>query len=75
MSVFLHVKVSFDSLRFAFVEVEPVGVPFVEDSGANLATETLVRHLKAWGVHCDVDEDKLQQALKITRKIKSGATA
>ena len=46
------------------------GCPFVEDSGANLATETLVMHLKAWGVECNVDEEKLQEALKITREIK-----
>jgi hydroxymethylglutaryl-CoA lyase len=46
------------------------GCPFAEDSGANLSTETLVKHLKTWGVKCDIDESKLEEALKITREIK-----
>tara|TARA_R110002012_G_scaffold155664_2_gene316536 strand:- start:467 stop:1306 length:840 start_codon:yes stop_codon:yes gene_type:complete len=49
------------------------GCPFAEGSGANLATETLVKYLRAWGIQCDVDEEKLQQALKITREIKRRA--
>tara|TARA_R110002051_G_scaffold322039_1_gene411421 strand:+ start:7002 stop:7832 length:831 start_codon:yes stop_codon:yes gene_type:complete len=48
------------------------GCPFAEGSGANLSTETLVRHLKVWGIECNVDEKKLQHALKITREIKLG---
>jgi len=46
------------------------GCPFAEGSGANLATETLVKYLRVWGIQCDVDEEKLQHALKITREIK-----
>ena len=47
------------------------GCPFVKESGANLSTETLVRHLKAWGFECGIDEDKLKPALNIVKKIKS----
>ena len=48
------------------------GCPFAEGSGANLATETLVRHLKAWGVNCNIDESKLSKALQIAQHIKGG---
>ena len=48
------------------------GCPFAEGSGANLATETLVRHLKAWGVKCDIDENKLTKAIQIAQHIKGG---
>jgi len=48
------------------------GCPFADESGANLSTETLVKHLKLWGIECNVDEKKLEQALKITHKIKRG---
>ena len=46
------------------------GCPFSEESGANLSTETLVRHLTAWGVHCGVEEESLNKALKIVRRIR-----
>ena len=47
------------------------GCPFVEESGANLSTETLVRHLNAWGFDCGITEKKLRPALKIVREIKN----
>ena len=47
------------------------GCPFVKESGANLSTETLVRHLNAWGFDCGVTEKKLRPALKIVREIKN----
>ena len=46
------------------------GCPFVKESGANLSTETLVRHLEAWGFDCGIKEQKLQTALKIVKEIK-----
>ena len=47
------------------------GCPFVKESGANLSTETLVRHLNAWGFDCGITEHKLKPALKIVREIKN----
>tara|TARA_R100000329_G_scaffold150318_1_gene142933 strand:- start:476 stop:1312 length:837 start_codon:yes stop_codon:yes gene_type:complete len=46
------------------------GCPFVKESGANLSTEVLVRHLQAWGFDCGVKENKLKPALKIVKEIK-----
>ena len=46
------------------------GCPFVKESGANLSTEVLVRHLDAWGFKCGITEHKLKPALKIVREIK-----
>jgi|TARA_R100001463_G_scaffold90909_2_gene145550 hydroxymethylglutaryl-CoA lyase len=46
------------------------GCPMVEGSGSNLSTETLVRHLNAWGFESGIDENRLDDALKIVRKIK-----
>ena len=46
------------------------GCPFVEESGANLSTETLVRHLEVWGFDCGFKENKLKPALKIVKEIK-----
>jgi hydroxymethylglutaryl-CoA lyase len=45
------------------------GCPFVENSGGNLATETLVRHLEFWGFSCGVTEKDLKEASKIARKL------
>jgi len=47
------------------------GCPFVEESGANLSTETLVRHLNAWGFDCGIKELNLKPALKIVKEIKN----
>ena len=47
------------------------GCPFVKESGANLSTETLVRHLNAWGFDCGIEEMNLKPALKIVREIKN----
>lgn len=51
------------------------GCPFTIGSGANLSTETLVRHLIAWGFDCGVTEEALIPASKIAKKIalKKGA--
>lgn len=46
------------------------GCPFAENSGANLATETLVRHLNVWGFDCGLTEDDLKPALKIVQSIR-----
>ena len=46
------------------------GCPMVEGSGANLSTETLVRHLDAWGFESGIDENKLDDTLRIVRRIK-----
>lgn len=45
------------------------GCPFTENSGGNLATETLVRHLNAWGFDCGLTEDDLQVASVIATRI------
>lgn len=45
------------------------GCPFVENSGGNLATETLVRHLEFWGFDCGVTEDDLKPASLLARKL------
>ena len=46
------------------------GCPFVENSGANLSTETLVLHLNVWGFETGVNLDALKKASKIARQIK-----
>ena len=46
------------------------GCPFTENSGANISTESLVRHLSAWGFHSGVDKVALNRAVKIAEKIK-----
>lgn len=46
------------------------GCPFTENSGANISTETLVRHLTAWGFECGVNKAGLTTASKIAEKIK-----
>ena len=45
------------------------GCPFAENSGSNIATETLVRHFKAWGLDCDINEADLEPAMVIAQKI------
>ena len=47
------------------------GCPFAEESGANLSTETLVRHLNTWGIDCGLKETDLNKALKIVWKIQT----
>ncbi len=44
-------------------------MPFTENSGGNIATETLVRHLNAWGFDCGLTEDDLQVASVIATRI------
>ena len=45
------------------------GCPFVENSGGNIATESLVYHLNLWGFDCGVKEEDLKQASEIARKL------
>lgn len=45
------------------------GCPFTENSGSNLSTETLVRHLNAWGFDCGLVEDDLQVASVIATRL------
>jgi len=45
------------------------GCPFVDNSGANLSTETLVLHLNAWGFETGVSHDTLKPASIIAKKI------
>ena len=46
------------------------GYPFAEGSGANLATETLVRHLDAWGFETDIDQRGLRAAEQLAFKLR-----
>ncbi len=45
------------------------GCPFAEGSGANLSTQTLVRHLNAWGFDCGIQESDLADAARIARAL------
>jgi len=45
------------------------GCPFTENSGSNLSTESLVRHLNAWGFDCGLVEDDLQVASVIASRL------
>jgi len=45
------------------------GCPFTEHSGANLSTETLVRHLNNWGIDCGIKVEDLNKASKIASRI------
>jgi isopropylmalate/homocitrate/citramalate synthase len=45
------------------------GCPFVDNSGANLSTETLVLHLNAWGFETGVCIDTLRNASIIAQQI------
>lgn len=45
------------------------GCPFAEGSGANISTETLVRHLHAWDFETDIDESKLEEAGRVACRI------
>jgi hydroxymethylglutaryl-CoA lyase len=44
------------------------GCPMVKNSGANLSTETLVKHLDAWGLETGIKN--LTASLKIVKRIK-----
>ena len=46
------------------------GCPFAKNSGANLSTETLVKHLIAWGFQTDVNLQKLNIASEIANRIR-----
>ena len=43
------------------------GCPFTQGSGANLSTESLVRHLNVWGVNCGLEEKSLKNALVLAK--------
>ena len=45
------------------------GCPFAEGSGANLSTQTLVRHLNVWGFDCGLQEEDLADAARIARAL------
>ena len=45
------------------------GCPFTENSGSNLSTEILVRHLNAWGFDCGLVEEDLQVASVIASRL------
>tara|TARA_R100000900_G_C3327813_1_gene162723 strand:- start:243 stop:1085 length:843 start_codon:yes stop_codon:yes gene_type:complete len=45
------------------------GCPFTEKSGSNLSTESLVRHLNAWGFDCGLVEQDLQVASVIASRL------
>jgi len=45
------------------------GCPFADGSGANLSTQTLVRHLNAWGFDCGIQESDLADAARIARAL------
>ncbi len=46
------------------------GCPFAVGSGANLSTETLVRHLHAWGFETGIDLEHLKRASAIAKSIR-----
>lgn len=46
------------------------GCPFADGSGANLATEALVRHLHAWGFETGIDQRGLHAAEKLAFKMR-----
>ena len=46
------------------------GCPFIETSGANLSTMTLVKHLEAWGFEHGVDIERLRQAEHLAQQIR-----
>jgi len=46
------------------------GCPFAEGSGANLSTETLVRHLDAWGFEHGIDKRGLEAARRLAHGLK-----
>ena len=45
------------------------GCPFAEGSGANLSTQTLVRHLNVGGFDCGLQEEDLADAARIARAL------
>lgn len=45
------------------------GCPFTNGSGANINTATLVRYLHAWGFETGIDEEKLEHADWIAKRI------
>lgn len=47
------------------------GCPFAEGSGANIATETLVRHLHAWGFDTGINLDKLESIGNLAKSMGS----
>ncbi len=46
------------------------GCPFTENSGANISTERLIKHLSAWGFNCGVESKSLVRALNLTHKMR-----
>ena len=47
------------------------GCPFVEESGANLATEDLIKWCNKKGIDCGVELKNLKPAMKLAYKIKN----
>lgn len=49
------------------------GCPFAELSGENLSTQTLIRHLEAWGFDCGIPSEALTEPTKISAEIRKFA--
>jgi len=49
------------------------GCPFAESSGENLSTQTLIRHLEAWGFDCGISSESLTEPTKISAEIQKFA--
>lgn len=49
------------------------GCPFAELSGENLSTQTLIRHLEAWGFDCGISSESLTEPTKISAEIQKFA--
>ena len=45
------------------------GCPFTENSGANISTETLVKHLNSWGFSCGISPSDLVTPKRLVSKI------
>lgn len=45
------------------------GCPFTENSGANISTEKLVKHLSSWGFNSGIDSRGLIKPLKLAKKM------
>ena len=49
------------------------GCPYAEFSGENLSTDTLIRHLEAWGFDCGIPSESLTESIKISAEIQKFA--
>ena len=70
-SVRVYISESFEAGREELASAIQVGLKFGESSGANLATEDLVKWCKKRGIECGVTLRQLKAARKLAHKIKN----